>query len=73
MTDLQDANLPKGSSIITGLILTNKLQLNLYKEGSLIEKMKNDNMTIIAIYLHCDIILLILKRMLCKKYKKLRV
>ncbi|WP_148335725.1 hypothetical protein [Bacteroides neonati] len=48
MTDLQDANLPKGSSIITGLILTNKLQLNLYKEGSLIEKMKNDNMTIIG-------------------------
>ena len=48
VNSLRDADLPSGSSIIIGLILTNKLQLNLYREGSLNEKLKDDNITIIG-------------------------
>ena len=48
VNSLRDADLPSGSSIIIGLILTNKLQLNLYREGSLNEKIKDDNISIIG-------------------------
>lgn len=48
MASLRDADLPLGSSIIIGLILTDKLQLNLYSEGTLSDKLKSNDITVIG-------------------------
>lgn len=48
LNSLRNAGLPSGSSIIVGLILTDKLQLSLYREGTLSERHSEDTITIIG-------------------------
>lgn len=48
LNSLRNAGLPSGSSIIVGLILTDKLQLSLYREGTLSERHSADTITIIG-------------------------